>query len=272
MKPQDFTRNLRGIDDGEDIDPNLLMGIYERIRVSEFQPGSDHVTQVAKVEQSIIGKRPQLSAPHRRLVCYCRLYEIQDLGRKEKLGLHQREIFLFNDMLIVTKIIGKKKTSSLYTFRSSFPLSGMIVYLFDTSHYKYGIRLTCNSSKKDYIMLHARNEQDRSKFVEDLKEAILEMNEMEALRIEEELQKQKVQLKHCNYNRHSKDSGVVDIELIRPSDLCVNRHSMADCASIGHAPISGSLVDVRECGHRDSAGSLDSGLVSLHTQCDHVSG
>lgn len=41
--------------------------------------------------------------------------------------------------------------------------------------YKHGIRLTCNSSKKDYIMLHARNEHDRSKFVEDLKEAILEV-------------------------------------------------------------------------------------------------
>lgn len=47
-----------GIDDGEDIDPNFLTGIYERMKVSEFQPGSDHVTQVAKVEQSIVGKRP----------------------------------------------------------------------------------------------------------------------------------------------------------------------------------------------------------------------
>lgn len=42
--------------------------------------------------------------------------------------------------------------------------------------YKYGIRLTCNSNKKDYIMLYARNEHDRTKFVEDLKEAILEVN------------------------------------------------------------------------------------------------
>lgn len=47
-----------GIDDGEDIDPTFLTGIYERMKVSEFQPGSDHVTQVAKVEQSIVGKRP----------------------------------------------------------------------------------------------------------------------------------------------------------------------------------------------------------------------
>ena len=44
----------------------------------------------------------QLAALHRRLVCYCRLYEVQDLSRREKLGLHQREVFLFNDMLMVS--------------------------------------------------------------------------------------------------------------------------------------------------------------------------
>lgn len=44
----------------------------------------------------------QLVVPHRRLVCYCRLYEIQDPHKKEKLGLHQREVFLFNDLLVVS--------------------------------------------------------------------------------------------------------------------------------------------------------------------------
>jgi len=44
---------------------------------------------------------------------------------------------------------------------------------------------------------------------------------MEGLRLEEELAKQKKsqQEKHSNsFNRHSKDSGVLDIELIRLSD------------------------------------------------------
>lgn len=47
-----------GIDDGDDVNPELLAGIYERIKVSEFVPGSDHVSQVAKVEQMIVGKKP----------------------------------------------------------------------------------------------------------------------------------------------------------------------------------------------------------------------
>lgn len=39
------------------------------------------------------------------------------------------------------------------------------------------------------IILNARNEHDRSKFCDDLKEAILETNEMEGLRIQSELDK-----------------------------------------------------------------------------------
>ena len=47
-----------GIDSHEDVDPDLLAGIYDRIRACEFKPGADHVTQVMKVEQMIVGKKP----------------------------------------------------------------------------------------------------------------------------------------------------------------------------------------------------------------------
>jgi len=42
---------------------------------------------------------------------------------------------------------------------------------------------------------------------------------METLRIAEELERQTSQPKHSNVNRYSKDSGVVDIELLKPLDL-----------------------------------------------------
>ena len=54
MKLEDFVRNLRQIDDGRDLDPEMLAGIYERIRSQAFRPGSDHVTQVMKVQQTIV--------------------------------------------------------------------------------------------------------------------------------------------------------------------------------------------------------------------------
>ena len=49
---------VAGIDAGGDLDPVMLHGIYERIKTSEFKPGSDHVTQVLKVEGMIFGKKP----------------------------------------------------------------------------------------------------------------------------------------------------------------------------------------------------------------------
>ena len=79
-----------------------------------------------------------------------------------------------------------------------------------------------------------------------------QMNEMEALRIEEELQKQQLKQKHCNYNRHSKDSGVVDIELLRPSEFGSNRHSTVESVVSRVNTSPSSLVDLMECEYTGS--------------------
>jgi len=57
-KSRTLKNYFSGVDDGADIDPDLLRGIYERIVQSEFQPGADHVAQVSKVEQMIVGECP----------------------------------------------------------------------------------------------------------------------------------------------------------------------------------------------------------------------
>jgi len=49
---------VAGIDGGSDVDAELLTGIYERVRDCEFKPGSDHVSQVVRIEQMIVGKKP----------------------------------------------------------------------------------------------------------------------------------------------------------------------------------------------------------------------
>lgn len=36
----------------------MLIGIYNRIQTQEFRAGVDHVTQVMKVEQTVVGKKP----------------------------------------------------------------------------------------------------------------------------------------------------------------------------------------------------------------------
>ncbi|CAL7939059.1 unnamed protein product [Xylocopa violacea] len=266
MRLDDFVKNLRGIDDCGDIDRDILVGIYERVKENEFKPGSDHVSQVMKVQATIVGKKPNMALPHRRLVCYCRLYEIPDIHKKERPGVHQREVFLFNDLLVVTKILSKKKNSVTYTFRQSFPLCGMVVTLFQVSHYQYGIRLCQRVDGKVLVTFNARNAHDRCKFVEDLRESISEMDEMETLRIETELERQKSS-RSARGGAENRDSGVADVEIYPCPGPCSEKSETTDMdTQLKRSALSNSLLDIHEqfAGEkpqrRGSVGSLDSGM------------
>lgn len=62
---------------------------------------------------------------------------------------------------------------------------------FYCTDYPYCIRLSQKVDGKILVTFNARNEHDRCKFAEDLRESISEMDEMESLRIEAELERQK---------------------------------------------------------------------------------
>ncbi|KAL2103920.1 hypothetical protein ACEWY4_000788 [Coilia grayii] len=283
MKLEDFIKNLRGVDDGEDIPRETLVGIYERIRKRELKTNEDHVSQVQKVEKLIVGKKPigslhhglgcVLSLPHRRLVCYCRLFEVPDPNKPQKLGLHQREIFLFNDLLVVTKIFQKKKNSVTYSFRQSFSLYGMQVLLFENQHYPNGIRLTSaipGADIKVLINFNAPNPQDRKKFTDDLRESIAEVQEMEKYRIESELEKQK------GVVRPSMSQSMSGLKK-EAANGSMGRASLDDTYAMGEglkrSALSSSLRDLSEAGkrgRRSSAGSLDSNMEGSTISSPHL--
>ncbi|KAM6215973.1 IQ motif and SEC7 domain-containing protein 3 isoform 2-T2 [Rhynchocyon petersi] len=193
MMLEDFIRNLRGVDDGVDIPRELVVGIYERIQQKELKSNEDHVTYVTKVEKSIVGMKTILSMPHRRLVCCSRLFEVTDVNKLQKQAAHQREVFLFNDLLVILKLCPKKKSSSTYTFCKSVGLLGMQFHLFENEYYSHGITLVTplsGSEKKQVLHFCALGSDEMQKFVEDLKESIAEVTELEQIRIEWELEKQ----------------------------------------------------------------------------------
>ncbi|TDH10229.1 hypothetical protein EPR50_G00073160 [Perca flavescens] len=265
MKLEDFIKNLRGVDNGQDIPRDLLVGIYQRIQKWELRTNDDHVSQVQAVERVIVGKKPVLSLPHRRLVCCCQLYEVPDPNRPQRTGVHQREVFLFNDLLVVTKIFQKKKTSVTYSFRQSFPLVEMQVHMFQNSYYPHGIRLTSavlGGEMKVLIVFMAPSQQDRTRFVSDLRESIAEVQEMEKYRVESELEKQK------GVMRPSLLTGGVVGGVGVKSDVVngtMGRTSFDDNCSVGEGlkrtALSSSLRDLSDTGkrgRRNSVGSLDS--------------
>ncbi|XP_040008778.1 IQ motif and SEC7 domain-containing protein 2-like [Xiphias gladius] len=277
MKLEDFIKNLRGVDNGQDIPRDLLVAIYGRIQKWELRTNDDHVSQVQAVERMVVGKKPVLSLPHRRLVCCCQLFEVPDPNRAQRSGVHQREVFLFNDLLMVTKIFQKKKTSVTYSFRQSFPLVDMQVHTFQNTYYPHGIRLTSanpGGERKVLIVFTAPSQQDRARFTSDLRESIAEVQDMEKYRVESELEKQKGVMRPgvltggvpggggtpgagANPGGVPVKSEVVNGTLGRPS----LDDTYASVDGLKRTALSSSLRDLSETGkrgRRNSVGSLDS--------------
>ncbi|XP_077579770.1 IQ motif and SEC7 domain-containing protein 1 isoform X2 [Stigmatopora nigra] len=262
MKLEDFVKNLRGVDNGQDIPGDLLVGIYQRIQKWELRTNDDHVSQVQAVERVLVGKKPVLSLPHRRLVCCCQLFEVPDPNRPQRMGLHQREVFLFNDLLVVTKVFQKKKSSVTYTFRRSLPLVEMQIHVFQNSYYPHAVRLSSalpGGERKVLMVFSAPGQQDLARFVSDLRESVAEVQEMDKYRLESELEKQK---------------GVVPAPAPGPAAPTATTGSAADAVNgsafdddaaegLKRGALSSSLRDLSDAGKRgrtNSVGSLDSTL------------
>jgi IQ motif/SEC7 domain-containing protein len=186
MKREDFVANLRGIDLGQDLDTEMLQGIYDRIKANELKAGLDHVSQVARVEETIIHKK-KVSSPRplmavdtsRRLVCFCRLTEVPELHKKAKLKAEagQRGVFLFNDVLVVTKTV-TKKDKTLHQFKYRLDLNSIRINVFSTAQYQFGVQLQDRLTGKVSATFNSRSEADQQRFVNDLQESVAEMAEM----------------------------------------------------------------------------------------------
>lgn len=266
MKLSAFIKNLKGIDRGKDVPADMLSNIYHRILSHELRVGPDHVSQVRKVERTMVGKIPQLAIPERRLVCYCRLYEIADPSKKEKVGLHQREIFLFNDVLVITKIYAKKKDTITYTYRRSIMIEDVIVQGFANEHYQYGIKLVAGHDRTTLICFNARNNHDREKFVDDLIDSITELKEMRLLQIGYGLRRRTSSA--AIQSRISKDSGVADLEAGKHLDTMYMHSARYTGAGEGHASSLTELHvdDAAGLTKSQSSRSVDSCVISRKTQ------
>ena len=145
------------------------------------------MSQVARVEETMIKKKgnqpfkqPLASDTSRRLVCFCRLTEVPDVHKKCKVKVdqHQRGVFLFNDLLVVTKTMSKKDKTQ-HQFRSSIDLASVRINLFSTAQYPFGVQIQEKLTGKATATFNARNETDQQKFVSDIQECVSEIYEME---------------------------------------------------------------------------------------------
>ena len=76
-------------------------------------------------------------------------------------GLHQREVFLFNDILVITKILKRKKNTVTYEFRQSHMLAGLSVTVFENQFYPYGIKISPSQKWESVIKQQQRTNAGR---------------------------------------------------------------------------------------------------------------
>lgn len=124
------------------------------------------------------------------------------------------------------------------------------------------------------VTFNARNEHDRCKFAEDLRESISEMDEMDTLRIEAELEKQKsTRGGSRGGNSENRDSGVADVE---GGPFQSSTASSPATESNGGVGGSGSGVATHHGGnsgggeqqHQLKRSALSNSLLDMHEQCE----
>ncbi|CAH8495387.1 unnamed protein product [Heterobilharzia americana] len=211
MTQEEFVRNLRGVDSGEDLDRDLLFGIYERIKSKEMSVLSDHTDQVRKIQQHLTGplKPLNLSVAQRRLVCYCRLYEVPDKNKRERSGAHQRELFLFNDLLLITKAVQKRRKDATIAYQDA-NINNIVE--------------TPNGRARILVTLNTKTSSDRARLMEDLQECILEVTEMERLRMEDvSKQKSTYTQNHCASHKMRTDV----IEFTKSGPVMLDKSSLS---------------------------------------------
>lgn len=82
--------------------------------------------------------------------------------------------------------------------------------------------------------------------MEDLRESISEMDEMETLRIETELERQKSS-RGARGSAENRDSGVADVEICPCPGTCSDRVETVDVdTQLKRSALSNSLLDIHE--------------------------
>ncbi|GCB76292.1 hypothetical protein scyTo_0016543 [Scyliorhinus torazame] len=145
MKLDDFIKNLRGVDNGEDIPRDMLMGIYHRIQKRELRTNDDHVSQVQAVERLIVGKKPVTKVFQKKKISVTYSF-------RQSFALHEMKVNLFQNAYYPHGI----------KLASSIP----------------------SAEKKILIIFNAPSVQDRTRFASDLRESVAEVQEMEKYRVE----------------------------------------------------------------------------------------
>eukprot|EP00123_Amoebidium_parasiticum_P016134 comp23303_c2_seq2/m.38267 comp23303_c2_seq2/g.38267 ORF comp23303_c2_seq2/g.38267 comp23303_c2_seq2/m.38267 type:complete len:496 (-) comp23303_c2_seq2:267-1754(-) len=113
MTKTDFIRNNRGIDAGQDLPPTFLGSVYDEVSQQEILTSDRAVDRSMRLSALISGLPPSLPVrPHREFIMRAEAEKVVP-GDRRRFGRYHRELFLFNDALLLTKVV-KSGNNSKY--------------------------------------------------------------------------------------------------------------------------------------------------------------
>ncbi|KAL5964565.1 IQ motif and SEC7 domain-containing protein 2 [Taenia solium] len=119
MTKIEFINNNRGIDKGQDISTQILEGIYDRVAENEFRTLPDPTDRLRRVDRLFTGsmKPEKLIQRYRRFISWFTAMEVNDFTARKPLiprpTSQIRCLFVFNDLLIITKPLGLNRASAV---------------------------------------------------------------------------------------------------------------------------------------------------------------
>ena len=103
MTLRDFLRNNRGIDNKKSLPDEFLERLYTNIVENEIQMNDhDNMFVVREICEQISGRFGNIVSPHRRFIGEFQFNQVQDYA-KQNTYKGDRILFLFNDLLLITK-------------------------------------------------------------------------------------------------------------------------------------------------------------------------
>lgn len=164
-----------------------LRQIYDRTVEQEIRSGDDHTDRVQEIERCFTpspdNRRPLLFTSanlDRRLVLQqsVRWHEQTDWKTDPQPFRHNKEVFLFNDLLVMTERGAQVDGRTKYQFCRMLLLTALdarkVCSTGSTAAATFGIQVVRQRDNKVLLLMSSRCERDRDRIFDHLKESIIE--------------------------------------------------------------------------------------------------
>eukprot|EP00117_Sycon_ciliatum_P033498 scpid49648/ scgid25767/ IQ motif and SEC7 domain-containing protein 3 len=255
MSREEFVRNNRGIDCGNDLPHELLESIYAEVASDQFKAKEDHVDALVELEKKFrhLDTSHRLVAQHRQLVNKFTCCSVSDWKKSQPSTAHPRIIFLFNDLMLVAK----KTWNSEFVVKSFILLKDANVETFKSNLYARGFEVQSRFHQETLLRVTCDCQSTLKAFVRQATEMVSEAIFMERLPANLKAAESKANL------AGSSSTSVCDLSSMQSSTTPAVLHSTSEERRLPSRQLSLRVINSRSAADVAAASELDGDRESM---------